>query len=226
MRSWGLDEAEPAADRGVERGRDRDRHRRVPLGITGGERFHAPGRHGLPDLCDRGTRGRVPDGLLPDPGPEPRGATKARRSRPGSAATTSTPEGIGPGGRSFAVCSARVNHPGLVCVLAIGGNPARVRTSPRRGGQNGRLRRLRGRGQVRWARDSRSTRGSWLTAARTSPACWAAARPSPLTRFRRSRPWAARPVTRAWRRRWGAPRNRARRRSWTWGAPTSTWPAA
>ena len=48
-------------------------------------------RRGLPDLCDRGARGRVPDGLLPGPGPGAEGTRRGRRrSRPGSAATTST----------------------------------------------------------------------------------------------------------------------------------------
>ncbi len=41
----------------------------TPLGSTGDERLHAPGRRRLPDLCDHMARGRVPDGLLPDPGP-------------------------------------------------------------------------------------------------------------------------------------------------------------
>jgi predicted dithiol-disulfide oxidoreductase (DUF899 family) len=50
----------------------------TPLGSTGDERLHAPGRRRLPDLCDHMARGRVPDGLLPDPGP---GAEGARRGR-------------------------------------------------------------------------------------------------------------------------------------------------
>ena len=68
VRSWGLDEdtlppivALNAAATGPTP--------RLPLGITGDERLHARRRRRLPDLCDRGAGGRVPDGLLPDPRP-------------------------------------------------------------------------------------------------------------------------------------------------------------
>jgi Bacterial protein of unknown function (DUF899) len=64
----------PTADRASERGRDRDRCPRIHLGNTGGQRLQARGRRRLPDLCDHVARGRVPDGLLPDPRPGAKGA--------------------------------------------------------------------------------------------------------------------------------------------------------
>ena len=77
VRSWGLDEGGlPPIVR--QNAAATDRRPRIPLGVTGDERFHAPGRRRLPDLCDRRARGRVPDGLLPDPRP---GAEGARRGR-------------------------------------------------------------------------------------------------------------------------------------------------
>jgi Bacterial protein of unknown function (DUF899) len=51
---------------------------RIHLGITGGQRLRARGRRRLPDLRDHVARGRVPDGLLPDPRP---GAEGTRRGR-------------------------------------------------------------------------------------------------------------------------------------------------
>jgi hypothetical protein len=63
-------------DRGPDRGRGRDRCPRLSLGIPGDERLCPPGRGRLPDLRDHLARSRVPDGLLPDPGP---GAEGARR---------------------------------------------------------------------------------------------------------------------------------------------------
>ena len=62
-----------AADRGPERGRGRDRRRWLSVGGPGGERLCPPGRRRPPDLCDHLARGRVPDGLLPDPGPDAQG---------------------------------------------------------------------------------------------------------------------------------------------------------
>ena len=67
VRSWGLDESTLPPIVAQNARRDRDRHPRLPLRDTGDERLHARRRHRVPDLCDRRTRSRVPDGLLPDP---------------------------------------------------------------------------------------------------------------------------------------------------------------
>ena len=96
------------------------------------------------------------------------------------------------------------------CRLRPGGFPAdepsesrlrvarKVATRPapvtRRGGPERPVGLPAGRGQIRWVRDSRSMPGGWLRAARTAPVCSAAARPLPLTRYRRSPGWAERPV--------------------------------
>src|ERR671936_34291 len=67
-----------AADRASECDRDRDRRPRIHLGSRWNERLHTPGRRRLPDLCGRGARSRVPDGLLPDPRPDAEGARRGR----------------------------------------------------------------------------------------------------------------------------------------------------
>src|SRR4029453_15466395 len=68
-----------APDRGPERGPDRDRRPRLPLPSAGGERLCAPGRRRLPELWDHLAWGGVPDGLLPDPGPDAQGPRRERR---------------------------------------------------------------------------------------------------------------------------------------------------
>ena len=86
----------------VERNAKASRHRcrRVSHPEPGLQRVRARRRCGLPDLCDRLARARVPDGLLPDPRPDARRAgTRTTGSSSGSAATTSTPRGDGRGRR-------------------------------------------------------------------------------------------------------------------------------
>src|SRR4029450_1981147 len=51
----------------------------LSVGGPGGERLCPPGRRRLPELCDHLAGGGVPDGLLPDPGPDAQGPRRGRR---------------------------------------------------------------------------------------------------------------------------------------------------
>jgi hypothetical protein len=78
VRSWGVEAAGLPPVVALNAAAAGYRCPRLPHGVTSGECLRAPGRRGLPDLPDRGARGRVPDGLLPGPGPGTQGARRGR----------------------------------------------------------------------------------------------------------------------------------------------------